>query len=349
MLIHHSGFEEAGVARVEDVDLTHHLAHYHLEVLIVDFHTLEAVNVLHLVHDIVLHGRGALDAQDVGRSDGTVAKCCSGAHIVAFLNQDLLAERYQIFLHLAQSAGYLHLAVTALDFTEGHLTVDFAHDSGVRRVAGLEELGDTRQTAGDVTCAARSGTRNLHKGFACADFLAFVVHQVRAHRQRISLNELTILVEELGFGDASAVFRLDNDFLAVARCLVVFVAVGDTLDEVIELERTVHLAHDNGVERVPLTDHVALLNHVATLEMELGTVVDATAGKHHLGLGVHDLHFGHATYHHVHAVFVLNGAQFIDDNLTVVLRREIAHGGDVAFHTTHVERTQSKLSTRLTD
>jgi hypothetical protein len=49
-------------------------------VLIVDLHTLQAVNVLNLVNDIVLNGCWALDSQDVGRSDSTVGKRCTCTH-----------------------------------------------------------------------------------------------------------------------------------------------------------------------------------------------------------------------------------------------------------------------------
>ena len=42
-------FEEACVARVEDVDFAHHLAYDDFEVLVVDLHTPHAVYILHLV------------------------------------------------------------------------------------------------------------------------------------------------------------------------------------------------------------------------------------------------------------------------------------------------------------
>ena len=50
--------KEAGVARIKDVDLAHHLAHNHLEVLVVNLHTLHTVDILHLIHDIILNGCG---------------------------------------------------------------------------------------------------------------------------------------------------------------------------------------------------------------------------------------------------------------------------------------------------
>lgn len=64
--------KEAGISRIKDIDLAHHLTHNHLEVLVVDLNTLHAVYVLNLVHDIFLNGSRAFDIEDVTRSDCTV-------------------------------------------------------------------------------------------------------------------------------------------------------------------------------------------------------------------------------------------------------------------------------------
>jgi len=65
-------FKEACVAWIVDLYLAHHLAYNNLEVLIVDLHALQTVNVLDFVDDVFLNGRGALNGQDVGRRDGTI-------------------------------------------------------------------------------------------------------------------------------------------------------------------------------------------------------------------------------------------------------------------------------------
>src|SRR5690606_16715400 len=44
--------DEARVAGVGDVHATQHLANDHLDVLVVDLHTLQAVNVLHFINDV---------------------------------------------------------------------------------------------------------------------------------------------------------------------------------------------------------------------------------------------------------------------------------------------------------
>ena len=50
-------------------DLLQHLAHDDLDVLVVDAHALQAVDLLDLVDQVLLHRLDALDAQDVVRVD----------------------------------------------------------------------------------------------------------------------------------------------------------------------------------------------------------------------------------------------------------------------------------------
>ena len=145
------------------------------------------------------------------------------------------------------------------------------------------------------------------------------------------------------------VFRLDDNHLALVGCLINLVAIGNTLDEVLVFQAATHLADDNSVEWVPLTNHVTLLEHVAWLEEHLRTIDDIGAGEHHVGVRIHDSHLGHTTNHDVVTVLIGNGAKLVNLETTIILRCHVAHCGDVTCHTTHVERTQCKLSTRLTN
>src|SRR5690242_17152993 len=62
--------QQSGVARRVDADLPHHLAHDHLDVLVVDVHTLRPVDLLHLVHEERLHRLLAQDVEQLLRGDG---------------------------------------------------------------------------------------------------------------------------------------------------------------------------------------------------------------------------------------------------------------------------------------
>ena len=59
--------QQLGVARLVDAHLAQHLANDDLDVLVVDVHTLRAVDPLDLVDQVTLHRVAALDAQDLLR------------------------------------------------------------------------------------------------------------------------------------------------------------------------------------------------------------------------------------------------------------------------------------------
>ena len=59
--------QELGIARVGDLGLAQHLADDHLDVLVVDLHALQAVDLLDLVDDVVRQRADAQQAQDVVR------------------------------------------------------------------------------------------------------------------------------------------------------------------------------------------------------------------------------------------------------------------------------------------
>ena len=59
--------QEVGVADLLDADAAQHLAHDHLDVLVVDAHALQAVDLLHLVDQVLGQRLLAEDGEDVVR------------------------------------------------------------------------------------------------------------------------------------------------------------------------------------------------------------------------------------------------------------------------------------------
>ena len=88
--------EEGGVAGVVDLHLAHHLTNDDLEVLVVDLHTLQTIDVLNLVDNVLLNGGRALDGENVVGSDDSVGERCAGTHGVVLLHKNLLRQRYKI-------------------------------------------------------------------------------------------------------------------------------------------------------------------------------------------------------------------------------------------------------------
>ncbi len=97
-----------------------------------------------------------------------------------------------------------------------HLAVDFRHDSGITGVAGLEEFGHTRQTAGDIASAAARCTRNLHEHLAALDLLAILLDKVSAHGQSVKLELLAVLIDDGSLGHLGAILAFDDHMILQA-------------------------------------------------------------------------------------------------------------------------------------
>ena len=107
-----------------DLHRPHHLAHDHLDVLVVDRHALRAVDLLDLVRQVPLQLLLAQHLQNVVRVDRTVDQGIAGAHPLALLHVDVDGARDQV---LARLAG------VALDDDLAHALVDVAADGPCRR------------------------------------------------------------------------------------------------------------------------------------------------------------------------------------------------------------------------
>jgi hypothetical protein len=79
-----------GVARVDDLHPAQHLADDHLDVLVVDLHALQAVDVLHLVDDVARQLLDAQQAQDVVRIGRAVDDRLALVDHLALVHQDVL-------------------------------------------------------------------------------------------------------------------------------------------------------------------------------------------------------------------------------------------------------------------
>ena len=131
-------------------DAAQHLANDHLDVLVVDLHALQAVDVLHLVDDVARQLLHAQQAQDVLRIGRAVDDRLALVDHLAFVHQDVLLLRHQLLVDLAFRVGDLqaHLALGLL--AERHRAGHLGQHALVLRRARLEQLGHARQAARDV-------------------------------------------------------------------------------------------------------------------------------------------------------------------------------------------------------
>ena len=141
-----------------DLDLLQHLANDHLDVLVVDVHALEPVDLLDLVDEIGGELLDALDRQDVVRRRVAVDDEVAELDLVAVLQVDVLALRDQVLdrvrtvMRLQRQAALVLVVAPELD--RARLLGD---DGRVLRTARLEQLRHARQTARDVARLGRVG------------------------------------------------------------------------------------------------------------------------------------------------------------------------------------------------
>ena len=81
---------------VLDLHLAEHLGDDDLDVLVVDVHALRAVDGLHLADQVVLHGLGAADPQDVVRHQRAVDERVAGLDVVAGVDAEDARRRDQV-------------------------------------------------------------------------------------------------------------------------------------------------------------------------------------------------------------------------------------------------------------
>ena len=168
------------------------------------------------------------------------------------------------------------LALALGVLAEAHLAVDLGDDGVILRLAGLEELGDTGQTARDVL-RLRGLARDLGEDVAGVDLVAVLDDDVGANRQEVPRVEragrelqrlagLGSLIEMRGRRSACA--RLDDDLARQAGDLVELLGHRDALDDVAELHDAADLGEDRHGEGVPLGEELTGLDLVALVDLE---------------------------------------------------------------------------------
>src|SRR5690606_27848354 len=199
--------QELGGARVDDDDPAQHLPDDHLDVLVVDAHTLGAVHLLHLANQVQLGFPRTHHAQHLVRVDRTFQQLLADVDVVAVLQLAFGAVHVDHREALALRQLVVDDLVAAVVRDDGDLPVpvvvlqaDAARSIGDRglalRDAGLEQLLHTRQTGGDVvtghTTLVERAHRQLRTGLTDrlrgddADGLADVHQLAGGHRAAVA-------------------------------------------------------------------------------------------------------------------------------------------------------------------
>src|SRR5438094_833419 len=351
--------QEVGVTHLLDAHPAQHLPDDDLDVLVVDADALQAIDLLHLVHQVLGERLLAEDGEDVVRVRAAVHEWLARLHVVAFVDADVLALGDQVFARFADLRGDDDLALALGVLAEGDDPVDLADDGELLRLAGLEQLGDARQTAGDVL---RLGglARHLGDDVARGDRLTLDHVQVCADGKQVA--RLPTAARHLGRlpggvldGHARPlvdVLGVDDDLGGETGPLVDLLLHGDALDDVAELHHATRLGDDRDGVGVPLGDHLGRFHLGPVALLQLGAVDDriALALTLALRLGiVDDRHLAVAAHDDEVAVLALDRAHVDELQEALVARLQCRLLRAPARRTADVERPHRELRARLAD
>ena len=229
--------QEVGTTGLLHADAPGHLTHDQLDVLVVDRHTLVAVDLLDLFDQVHLRLADALDLHQFLRIGRTLGDLVAGLDLLAVGDDRAGTEREH------------HLVLFALVVDDGDrdalaLVLAEAKHAGRPREAGdtlgsagLEQLDDARQTAGDVLAGHTTGVEGPHRQLGAG------------------------LTDRLGGDDADGLAELDR--LAGRERT----AVAHRTDAELGVARE-HRAHTHPVDRLVVAqrDHLVVADDRVALE-----------------------------------------------------------------------------------
>src|SRR6185436_12276428 len=339
--------EEVRIARVLDPDLLQHLPDDDLDVLVVDPHALESVDLLDLVHQVFLHRLDYLDLEDVVRVDRSLGEAVAGVDVVPLLDVHVLALGDQVLARLARVPDHDQLLHASGHAAELHAPVDLADGRGVLRLARFEELGHAGQTARDVA-GLRDLAADLDQRLAGRDLVAVAHEEPRPGRERIARDPAVPLADDVDVRMEHLLAVVDDDHEPEARVLVDLVADGNLLLDIDESHDARLLGENRRVERVPLEELAARIDLDAVAYVERGAVRRRVALTR-LAVRTLDLHLALVADHDQLAAHALDRLQIAEDDLARSLRLDLRLLDDASGHAADVERTERELRAGLAD
>src|SRR5581483_8810051 len=270
-LVHLIAPEQRSIAGVGDFHLAQHLAHDDLDVFVVNLDALQAIDLLHFVDQMFLQFLRAADLQNFVWHDGAFGQLLAFFHVIAFEHDDVFGERDEVFF-LGAGLGIFDdeapfAAHGAAHF--GNDAVDLGDLGSVLGSARFEQLGNARQTAGDVLCLG-DFARRFGQQRAGAHFLAFFHHDMGAGRDGIAGQHFLFVVHNDDL--RMQIFLMLDDHCAHQPGRFVHLAFdGDSGNHVAEFDLAAVFGENGDVVRIPLDEGFAFLDRSAIVLGNHGT------------------------------------------------------------------------------
>ena len=134
-----------GIAGFGDLHFTEHLTNDDLNVLVVDLNTLQAIDLLHFVDQVLLQLLGSADLKNFMRHHRTFRQLLPLLDRVSLVDNQMLREGDEMFLfRTGLSVLNNQLLLAAEIALQINHSVDLGDFRCVLRTAGFKELGHPR-------------------------------------------------------------------------------------------------------------------------------------------------------------------------------------------------------------
>ena len=339
--------EEAGVARIGDLHLAQHLADDDLDVLVVDFDALEAVDLLHFVDEMLLQILRSADIEDFMRDDGAFGELLALLHEVALEDDDVLVERDEMLLLRAGVGSRtmsLRLPRTVPPISTMPSILAISAASFGRR-ASKSSATRGRPPVMSLVLAILRGV--LARRWPAWTFLSFLHCDVRAGGNRVAGKDFLVLVDDDDLR-MQIFLVLDDDGAHHAGRFVHLALDGDAVDHVAEFDLAGLFREDRHVVRIPLHEGLALLDLAAVGHGDDRADDDGVAFEFAAILGVNG-DGAVLVEHDPVAVERLDRAQVVEATVAVVLGLDHRLLEGLRRRAADVEGTHGQLRAGLAD
>ncbi len=272
--------------------------------LVVDLDSLETVDFLDLIDQVTGKLFLALDRQYVVGVDRSVHQRLPGEDAVSFLNAHVLPLGDEVFLRFTHLGRDYDPPLPFHIFSVRNGAVDLGDNGILLRLPRLEELGDPRQTPGDIL-GLRRFPRDLGDDVAGDHLVAFRNHDVRPYGKKVPRHGVrpgdagcfALLIFDRNTGPQVGVRRLYDHLAGKTRDFVELLLHGLAFDDVAEFHGSRDFGEDRDGERIPFRDAVSFLDLPAVRHSQACSVGNGVLAAPP-SLFIDDVHFATAVHDH---------------------------------------------------
>src|SRR5262249_5955198 len=141
------------IARINDAYFLEHLSYDDFDVFVVDVHTLEAIDFLNFVDEILLKLPDSADVQNLMRNNKPISQLLTLQDMVSPLYDQVLRQwNEMLFFHSSAFVAHHNNSLVFLHAAEIDNAIDFGNFCRIFWLSRFDELCNARKTSSDVFC-----------------------------------------------------------------------------------------------------------------------------------------------------------------------------------------------------